>query len=388
MQKIVSFEDLANADLIVDTLYKGGDKDNASDDPISKLLKCCNRRGFRYRGTINTFKVDYVVLYTTLTDPDWPDSLDEQTGRFVYFGDNKRPGHELHDTPGKGNIILRETFDRLHSGERHLIPPYFVFQKGGIGRDVIFRGLAVPGAEGLDSNSDLVAIWKSKNSLRFQNYKAVFTILNMEKISREWITDLQNKLRFTSNAPKTWIDWVENGHYNSLRAERSVEYRTWEEQLPASTEDLAIIQDIYKHFKDDPYAFEKCAVEIVKLMDPNVFECDLTRPYRDGGRDAVGKYRIGLNSNSISVDFALEAKRYQLEYGVGVKDTCRLISRLRHRQFGILMTTSFVNEQAYKEIREDGHPIIIVSARDIVSVLKRSGYTTRDKVKMWLNENF
>jgi len=269
-----------------------------------------------------------------------------------------------------------------------LIPPYFVFQKGGIGRDVIFRGLAVPGAEGLDSNSDLVAIWKSKNSLRFQNYKAVFTILNMEKISREWITDLQNKLRFTSNAPKTWIDWVENGHYNSLRAERSVEYRTREEQLPASTEDLAIIQDIYKHFKDDPYAFEKCAVEIVKLMDPNVFECDLTCPYRDGGRDAVGKYRIGLNSNSISVDFALEAKRYQLEYGVGVKDTCRLISRLRHRQFGILMTTSFVNKQAYKEIKEDGHPIIIMSARDIVSVLKRSGYTTRDKVKMWLNENF
>ena len=52
------------------------------------------------------------------------------------------------------------------------------------------------------------------------------------------------------------------------------------------------------------------------------------------------------------------------------------------------MTTSFVNEQAYKEIREDGHPIIIVSARDIVSVLKRSGYTTRDKVKMWLHENF
>lgn len=48
MQKIVSFEDLANADLIVDTLYKGGDKDNASDDPISKLLKCCNRCGFRY----------------------------------------------------------------------------------------------------------------------------------------------------------------------------------------------------------------------------------------------------------------------------------------------------------------------------------------------------
>jgi hypothetical protein len=173
-----------------------------------------------------------------------------------------------------------------------------------------------------------------------------------------------------------------------LRAERSVEYRTREEQLPASTKDFAIIQDIYKHFKDDPYAFEKCAVEIVKLMDPNVFECDLTRPYRDGGRDAVGKYRIGLDSNSISVDFALEAKRYQLEHGVGVKDTSRLISRLRHRQFGILMTTSFVNEQAYKEIREDGHPIIIVSARDIVSVLKRSGYTTRDKVKMWLHENF
>jgi hypothetical protein len=51
----------------------------------------------------------------------------------------------------------------------------------------------------------------------------------------------------------------------------------------------------------------------------------------------------------------------------------RLISRLRHRQFGVLVTTSFVNEQAYREIRGDGHPVVIIAGRDVVDMLKVRG---------------
>jgi hypothetical protein len=116
----------------------------------------------------------------------------------------------------KGDLILREMFDRLHLGKRHLILPCFVFQKGCCGRDVIFRGLAVPGAEGLGSDSDLVAIWKTKHSLRYQNYRAVFTILNARKTSKKWITDLQNRRPFTSNAPVPWASWVRTGIYEPL----------------------------------------------------------------------------------------------------------------------------------------------------------------------------
>ena len=48
----------------------------------------------------------------------------------------------------------------------------------------------------------------------------------------------------------------------------------------------------------------------------------------------------------------MEAKRWAAS-GVGYRDTSRLISRLRHRQFGILITTSYVNKYAYEEIVED-----------------------------------
>ena len=85
---------------------------------------------------------------------------------------------------------------------------------------------------------------------------------------------------------------------------------------------------------------------------------------RDGGRDGVGALTIGSGAASISIDFAMEAKCYSTSNSVGVREISRLISRLRHRQFGILTTTSYVDRQAYCEIKEDGHPIIVVSARD------------------------
>jgi hypothetical protein len=64
----------------------------------------------------------------------------------------------------------------------------------------------------------------------------------------------------------------------------------------------------------------------------------------------------------------------------------RLISRLRHRQFGILVTTSYLDRQAYREIKEDGHPIIVVSAVDIVGILKKSGIATVRDLQAWVSE--
>jgi hypothetical protein len=58
---------------------------------------------------------------------------------------------------------------------------------------------------------------------------------------------------------------------------------------------------------------------------------------------------------------------------------------LRHRQFGILVTTSHVAIQAYEEIKEDQHPIVIIAARDIVRILKAGGISSRDDLKKWLS---
>ena len=70
------------------------------------------------------------VLYTDLSDPNWPDRLDVETGRFIFDGDNKTPGQDLHESQRPGNLILRELFERAHTGRRDSVPPVFVFTKG------------------------------------------------------------------------------------------------------------------------------------------------------------------------------------------------------------------------------------------------------------------
>ena len=61
----------------------------------------------------------------------------------------------------------------------------------------------------------------------------------------------------------------------------------------------------------------------------------------------------------------------------------RLISRIRYRQFGVMLTTSFVDKQAYQEVIEDGHPILIISASDIAYIL-RSNSITSENISEWL----
>lgn len=117
-------------------------------------------------------------------------------------------------------------------------------------------------------------------------------------------------------------------------------------------------------------------------------ELGVTRRSRDGGRDALGTYRIGPPGDPIRIEFALEAKCYAPHKSVGVKEMSRLISRLRHRQFGVLVTTSFVGQQAYQEVREDRHPVAIVSGSDIVELLKARGKSTVEAVAAWLNRDF
>jgi len=99
------------------------------------------------------------VLYSSAEDPDWPDFIDIYTGVFTFFGDNKRPGRALHDTQRHGNELLRSCFEILHNtpDQRVKIPPFLVFTKDEKGRDVMFRGLVVPGVQG-DTADDLVAI--------------------------------------------------------------------------------------------------------------------------------------------------------------------------------------------------------------------------------------
>ncbi len=387
--KVIPFEALSDADLIVDSIYQGRRKGNAGDDPLPKLMRVDSQGGFRYRGKVRG-KLELLVLTTSMNDPDWPDALDPETGLFTYFGDNKKPGRDLHDTGRDGNLILRTLFEDSRAGAegRKDVPPIFLFANAGTARDVRFLGLAVPGASDQDASEELVAIWRNIRGQRFQNYRARFTVLDVARISRNWIDSLITAKPDHSLAPQAWITWRRTGRRRPLVAARTLEFRSRAEQLPTDKDGQAMVEAIRDHFKGRPHAFEYCAATLTRLMIPDIAGLDVTRPSRDGGRDAVGQLRIGSGQSGILVDFALEAKCYAPPTAVGVSDMSRLISRLRHRQFGVIVTTSCVDLQAYKEIKEDQHPILVIAARDIIELLRRNGRGSLESVRVWLDEEF
>ena len=377
------FEELETADLVIDAVYKGGTAPNLSAEPFHKLIPGCeNSGGFRKKlREDGSKKYAYVVLYTSMEELEWPDYLDEETGVFRYYGDNRTPGRALTDTKKKGNKILEDVFGELNKGTNlEDIPPFFVFKKTGNGRDIQFLGLAAPGNPKISPDKDLVAFWRTIGEKRFQNYESYFTILNTgkEPISKEWIKSLiynhKNNLDLAPDAWKKFVRLGRNG-IDALKAPKIFKVPTKYEQLQCDVEGNVCIAAIRNRYKDNPYGFEACATDIISKMDKNFVDFSLTRPWRDGGRDALGFYVIqtgGKANYPLKIDCALEAKCYSEGTAVGVKQMSRLISRIRYRQFGVMITTGSVDTQAYQEVVEDGHPILIVTASDIATILRNN----------------
>jgi hypothetical protein len=347
-----------------------------------------NAGGFRFVGSPVKGAVKLAALFTSTTDPDWPDTLDLAAGTFTYYGDNKSPGRALHDTPRKGNLFLRDVFELAASGEagRSKVPPVLLFSRAEFGHDMRFRGLLVPGARSSHMDEDLVAVWRSRDGERFQNYRATWTVLDVNEIERaqvdSWIGG------DATAAPTAWRRWVRTGVPEPLMAPRIRTFRSREEQLPKDPVGTRMLEAVRTHFANRPHDFEECAAEIWTMIAPATEEIAVTRRSRDGGRDAIGRYVIGPPSDRVAIDFALEAKCYAITNSVGVREVSRLISRLRHRNFGVLVTTSFVNQQAYEEIRDDGHPVAIVAGADIVAALRAAGVGDVSAVIEWLNQHF
>ena len=393
MTQIYKFESLKEAPLVVDAIYEGGKSKNISDDPLPILLpNVGNQGGFRKTNRKDGTKLPaFVVIYTTMEELEWPDFLDTEIGIFRYYGDNRKSGKDLHETQKGGNSLLKETFRWLNEGKDSLkkIPPFLIFRRTGKGKDVQFLGLAAPGNINIPPDRDLISFWRTMDDQRFQNYEAYFTILDSkdEKISKEWL----NSLIYTHDinleyAPECWKEFIQKGRVGikALKAPKISKIPTRENQMPSDLEGITTLRIIREYYENDPFGFEKCATAIVQMMDSNFYEFELTRPWRDGGRDAIGKYRIGAVGETLTIDCALEAKCYGEKNSVGVKQMSRLISRIKYRQFGIMVTTSCVDKQAYGEIIEDGHPILVVNAKDIAEILRKNGYNSMNILE-WLD---
>jgi hypothetical protein len=390
--KRIPFENLKEADLIVDAIYEGEKGTNSyGGEPLHHLLPGLGTQGgFRKRKGLGDDLVG-LILTSTGNEPDWPDELNPFSGTYTYYGDNRTPGRELHDTKPGGNRTLAKIFELAHKDKESRLrcPLIFVFESTGTGRDMIFRGLAVPGSSDYGAREDLVAIWKTYQGERFQNYRAIFTILDCGVISGDWIRGVFQSRTIDladENTPDAYADWVRTGKPKALRAE-PIKTRSSDLQLPLPGIQQEIIDVIRDYCADDPFLFEPLAAAVWRLSTPIEMQIEMTRRYRDGGRDAIGYLLLGPKSDAIKVHFALEAKCYSTKSRVGVKETSRLISRLKHREFGVLVTTSALDKQAYEEIRADQHPIVVLSGRDIAEVLINHGINSVAGVLGWISLN-
>lgn len=408
MNRVVSYNEVIKGKcnkLIIDCIYENNKPfKNTSDLVLPKIMSVKNSGGFRYIGTLkNNFDIKYIVLYSTNNDEYWQDELDDELGLYIYYGDNKQAGRDLHDTNIGGNLILKNIFELASSNkieDRIKIPPIFLFEKTN-SNDIKFSGLLVPGYKNINEKEWLTALWAKRNEGgRFQNYKALFTVLdisngsnfepNIASINLKWLEDLKNNNGYESKyAPNNWKKWIKRGIYSPLITNVEAKTRKKFQQLPTNHIQLNMLKEIYNYFKDKPTNFEAFAIYITMLTDNNIVNITSTRPTRDGGRDGIGEYRIlNILGNSIKTFFAVEAKCYSINNSVGIKETSRLISRIKNRQFGVLVTTSFIAQQAYEEIIEDQHPIAIIAGKDIIDILSKIGITNINQLKDFLNTKF
>lgn len=392
--KVFKFHELRSSPLIIDAIYEGGETKNISSEVIGKILSAVdvqgktvgvgNAGGFRYRGRLPNPRI--VALVSDSSEAAWPDAIDPFTGLLTYFGDNRSPG-DLHGTPRGGNKILAEAFSSfgISRSSRERLPVFLYFSKWQ-GRSQQFRGLVVPGGIGVSSDDHLTAIWRTKAGHRFQNYRAVFTVLDEPEISRLWLTDLLLGRNKISNAPFAYREWVETGKYSPLISESVKLVRSKEEQLPTDALGIRLVTHLHQRFAGrEAHMFEPVALALWRMQSKIPMDAQVTRQSADGGRDAFGVIRIGPAGDPLRLHFALEAKCYALSNSVGVKETSRLVSRLRRHHFGVLVTTSYVSQQAYEELREDEHPVVLLTGGDIARLLQQNGYDDLDKLDRWIS---
>lgn len=339
------------------------------------------------KGRKSASELAFIVLVTTFGESEWPDSLDLETGHFTYYGDNRHPGTETNHTSLGGNALLDDVYGRLHSGDRESIPPFLVFQSLKIDgkAHMKFLGVVAPGAEGLTASDDLVSVWRIKDRSRFTNKKARMTVLQAPKVCRGWLVDMVSGVPSYESAhcPHAWKRWVRTGFYDALEAQRPRIPRERKHQLPLDAFEHEILRTLFEELDDRE--FEYAAAELVKLMDERFIELEVTPRSRDGGRDVIGHYRVGHDQHQLRLSVFVEAKRWDPKHGVGVKPVARLISRIKHRDLGVFITTSYFDAQVQRELIDDKHPVLLVSGGDIARLLALKGIS-RGQLKEWVDQ--
>ena len=373
-------------ELRIDAEYRDTVNWKNPKDQFNKMFRVAdgkgivNSGGFRWKshnaGKSIIEQSAFVILVTNLEEDEWPDSLNVERGIFTYWGDNRTAGKELHATTKGGNRFLVDTFNKLHVNNRLEICPVLCFQSinSAQGHCMKFIGLAAPGAAHLSSREDLVAVWRASAGTRFQNYRSAWTVLDVPAVSWEWLDELANGVAplNAKECPAQWREFAEHGIYKALEPVEKIVPRKKQQQMPHDDVGKKVLTCV-RSLSDREFEF--FAAEIIKLIDQNYVDIETTRRVKDGGYDVVGKYRIPGHGSQIELSFFGEAKRWTTK-SIGVGEVSRLISRVKHRDFGFFVTTSYFEVQVQQELIDDKHPIKLISGGDIVKILMDKDYVS------------
>lgn len=92
---------------------------------------------------------------------------------------------------------------------------------------------------------------------------------------------LNNHSASLSLAPTAWKNFIKKGRngIKPLMAKKIIAVPKKYEQLQCNEDGNNCIKAILNHYERNPTGFEACAVELIKMMDNNFENFDLTRPW-------------------------------------------------------------------------------------------------------------
>lgn len=217
-----AYTDLQSADFISGAIYESGGGGFAKE-PLHELFKIDNFKGVGTQSGIRRSKVEvkgvddeaYIVLVNTRLVDEWKNHYDPLTKILTYYGDNRTPGNDIHNTKQRGNLAFKKVFERAYGSqeEREKLPPIFYFERTGTSSDMKFIGLALPFVEGKTKEEALRKRIFETEAGNFENYIAEFTIIQNMHIKREWLYDLKiNRKGYSPNAPIEWLEFIKEGY--------------------------------------------------------------------------------------------------------------------------------------------------------------------------------
>lgn len=255
-------------------------------------------------------------------------------------------------------------------------------------------GLCAPGSPGLQPPDNLTRAQRRIKSKRLWNYHAVFTILDVALIKRAWIDDMETGRIDSPHRPIVWKMWQKSGLYRPLKQKSRFSIRSAEIQLPTDDLRKAMLFKLYRYFSSEPYKFLHFAAGIYSQTDSKIALERARRHASDGAYTVNGEFRLGIDADPVQMGFLLEAKCYNPGIGtrkrksVGAKEMLKLISRMGKRQFGVMVTTSVVAQQAYEEFRKQNHPVVCIAGADIIDILISNNITSVRQLAEWLSDNY